>query len=58
MFQYSIVQIISHECSCRLFSKFYSRKMQELNEAGLNNVTVLFVVLAHVTDLQDTVCST
>jgi hypothetical protein len=38
----------------RLFSKFYSRKMQELNESGLCNVTWLFIVLAHVTDLQDT----
>jgi hypothetical protein len=38
----------------RLFSKFYSRKMQELNENGLCNVTSLFIVLAHVTDLQDT----
>ena len=40
---------------CRLFSKFYSRKMQELNETGLHNLSALFLVLAQTVDLDEAV---
>uniref|UniRef100_A0A665UNA8 Protein MMS22-like n=1 Tax=Echeneis naucrates TaxID=173247 RepID=A0A665UNA8_ECHNA len=37
----------------RIYSKFSSRKMQELSETGLNNFLLLFLVVAHQVELED-----
>lgn len=38
---------------CRLYSKFSSKKMQELSEAGLMNFLLLFLVVARQVELED-----
>ncbi|XP_056235803.1 protein MMS22-like [Seriola aureovittata] len=37
----------------RIYSKFSSKKMQELSEAGLNNFLLLFLVVARQVELED-----
>lgn len=40
-------------CFFRIYSRFSSKKMQELSEAGLMNFLLLFLVVARQTELED-----
>lgn len=42
----------------RFYSKFHQRRMQDLTETGLHNLTCLFLVLALCVDPEEVVCLT
>jgi len=52
---YYYVVALHHGICFRFYSKFHSRRMQELSETGLNNLTTLFLSLTYVVSLQDLV---
>jgi len=43
---------------CRIYSKFHKRRIQELSEVGLYNLTSLFITIGMTADLEDVVRST
>jgi len=47
---------IEHVClHSRIYSRFHVRRVQELGEAGLYNLTCLFILLALTADIENVV---
>jgi len=46
-----------HVCCARIYSKFHAKRVQELLEGGLYNLTCLLLTLALTADLHDVVRS-